>query len=79
MSFAIMNAENNGADKTINSRAYQLEMLDESLKGNVIVAVCLLPSFIVITTDTNNIDGYWQRKNTCVSYGVLIQTVYAVI
>ena len=43
MSFAIMNAEKNGADKTINSRAYQLEMLDESLKGNVIVAVYLLP------------------------------------
>jgi len=27
-------------DVTVNSRAYQLEMLEESLKRNVIVAVC---------------------------------------
>jgi len=81
MSFDIMNADetNKDADKQINLRAYQLEMLDESLKGNVIVAVYLTPSFIVITTNTSNTDGYWQRKNTRVSYGVLLQTVHAVI
>ena len=28
-------------DITVKSRAYQLEMLEESLKRNVIVAVCL--------------------------------------
>jgi hypothetical protein len=33
-------AEISKEDTTVYSRAYQLEMLEESLKRNVIVAVC---------------------------------------
>jgi hypothetical protein len=33
-------AETNKEDVTVCSRAYQIEMLEESLKRNVIVAVC---------------------------------------
>ena len=42
-----MTAESKMEDGTMKSRAYQMEMLEESMKGNVIVIVCCLPSFTV--------------------------------
>jgi len=44
---AIAAAETDKEDINVYSRAYQMEMLEESLKRNVIVAVCfsLCPSF----------------------------------
>jgi hypothetical protein len=53
MASTIATAEPKREDGTIKSRAYQMEMLEESLKGNVIVAVCFLPSFIVATLADN--------------------------
>jgi len=39
---AIAAAETDKQDINVYSRAYQMEMLEESLKTNVIVAVCSL-------------------------------------
>jgi len=47
MAYTIVTAESKEGDGIMKSRAYQTEMLEESLKGNVIVAVCFLPSFTV--------------------------------
>jgi hypothetical protein len=51
------------------ARGYQLEMLDESLKQNIIVAVfitisCLLPAALYLL----KADGHWKRENAYVSY-----------
>ena len=61
MASKIVTAEIGREDSTIKSRAYQVEMLDESLKGNVIVAVCFLnsPALLFLLT-IRNVDGYWQ-------------------
>ena len=53
MASAIAAAEPKGEDGAIKSRAYQMEMLEESLKENVIVAVCFLPSFTVAILANN--------------------------
>jgi hypothetical protein len=47
-------------DDAFHSRAYQIEMLEESLRRNVIVAVCfsLWPPLLHQLT-TSNPDGYW--------------------
>ncbi len=62
MASTTASVENKMDDSTIKSRAYQIEMLEESLKGNVIVAVSF---FYSVTVDTpaniHNSDGYWQR------------------
>ena len=58
------------------SRAYQLEMLEESLKGNIIVAVCQSPSPSspgvpvdggALTRElASSADGYRLGKDACV-------------
>lgn len=49
MASTTASAESGRNDSCIKSRDYQMEMLEESLKGNVIIAVCLLPSLTVNT------------------------------
>jgi hypothetical protein len=65
---ATATAEISKEDTTVYSRAYQLEMLEESLKRNVIVAVCssLQPLLLYYLTTHFYLDGYWERQNTCV-------------
>jgi len=49
MASTTASAENKMDDGTIKSRAYQIEMLEESLKGNVIVAVSFsIPSPLIL-------------------------------
>jgi len=62
MASTITTAETGREDSTIKSRAYQMEMLEESLKGNVIVAVCfILSPPLLFSLTINNPDGYRQR------------------
>jgi hypothetical protein len=71
MASTIATAETGREDSTIKSRAYQMEMLEESLQGNVIVAVRFLPSPpLLFLLTIHNPDGYWQRQNTRVSYKI---------
>ena len=55
-------------DITVESRGYQLEMLEESLKRNVIVTVCLPCSTLLCLIDNSEPDGHRQRQNTYVSH-----------
>jgi hypothetical protein len=49
----IVTAESKEEDGITKSRACQMEMLEESLKGNVSVAICFLPSFTVAILANN--------------------------
>jgi hypothetical protein len=49
----IVTAVSKEEDGITKSRACQMEMLEESLKGNVIVAICFLPSFTVAILANN--------------------------
>ena len=51
-------------EPAITPRPYQLEMLEESLKRNIIVAVCARP---IPRPRLTLADGYWFRKDSCVS------------
>jgi len=46
------------------ARGYQLEMLDQSLKENIILVVCCIHSISVQTHPANQADGHWERENT---------------
>jgi hypothetical protein len=62
MASILATAEPEREDNPINSRAYQMEMLEESLKGNVIIAVCFLSSPpLLFPLTIYKLDGYWQR------------------
>jgi len=62
MASAAATAETKMDDSAIKSRAYQMEMLEESLKGNVIVTVCFsLRSSLLLRLIILDSDGYWQR------------------
>ena len=52
--------------RMLEPRPYQLEMLDESLKRNVIVTVCHPQSKRRAST-SRDLDGHGKRKNACVS------------
>lgn len=49
-------------EAVMKTRNYQVEMFEESLKRNIIVAVSSTPIFIYSSNAT--IDGYRIRKNT---------------
>ena len=57
---------------TVNARAYQMEMLHESLKGNIIVAVRTPPTIFFNSFSKPccslffSLDGHWEWKNVCV-------------
>ncbi|KAH1508775.1 hypothetical protein KXX06_007729, partial [Aspergillus fumigatus] len=46
-------------------RNYQLEMLEASMKENIIVAVCSLNSYVKLQNGNDNdpLDGYRERQN----------------
>src|SRR5262245_38538763 len=56
-------------EEKFSSRPYQLEMLDESLKRNVILTVCHTFFHLPVTGQANMPmpDGYRQWKDPCVS------------
>ena len=65
--------EAHSRDTTVHSRAYQLEMLEESLKRNIIVAACLsVYPTIFKSADNMLLDGYWKRQNTYVILNILL-------
>lgn len=49
-------------------RNYQLEMLEASMKENIIVAVCSLNSYVKLQNGNDNdpLDGYRERQNAYV-------------
>lgn len=47
-------------------RNYQEEMLDASMKENIIVAVCLLIQFTL--NELMSPDGYRKRQDACVRF-----------
>ncbi len=69
MASTTASAENEIDGSAIKSRAYQIEMLEESLKGNVIVAVGFShPVTVTVDTPANNTQFRWilaAVKHTC--------------
>lgn len=66
--------EEHSDSKPIMARAYQQEMLEASLKQNVIVAVGvpLNLSFDLLACRLTMTDGHWQRQNTSVNFPRLL-------
>ena len=50
-------------EATFSPRSYQLEMLEESLRRNIIVAVRLSAAVTYTRLFNTSADGYWQRQN----------------
>lgn len=51
-----------GLKSAFKPRAYQLEMLEESMRRNIIVAVRL--SWLPVLRRLTHLDGHWFRKDT---------------
>lgn len=62
-----------GLDRAFQPRSYQLEMLEESMRRNIIVAVRHSRSQLLQLL--THIDGHWIRKDICVTnlrFGIIM-------